>query len=110
MTISAPLWTTDEVVTATNGQVISGPQAWYANGVSIDSRTCEPGDLFVSISGDQFDGHDFVAGALQAGAAAAIVTRTPVGVPTTPRWCMSMTHSTRSNHWDARHVIARLPR
>jgi len=81
MTISAPLWTTDEVVTATNGQVISGPQAWYANGVSIDSRTCEPGDLFVSISGDQFDGHDFVAGALQAGAAAAIVTRTPVGVP-----------------------------
>lgn len=81
MTMSAPLWTTDEVISATQGRAISGADEWHATGVSIDSRTCEPGDLFVSISGDQFDGHDFVAGAFEAGAVAAIVTRIPDGLP-----------------------------
>lgn len=81
MTMPAPLWTNDEVIAATQGQAISGADDWYATGVSIDSRTCESGDLFVSISGDQFDGHDFVARAFEAGAVAAIVTRVPDGLP-----------------------------
>lgn len=81
MTFSSPLWTSDEVVSATQGAAISGADAWQATGVSIDSRTCEPGDLFVSISGDQFDGHDFVADAFEAGASAAIVARTTDGLP-----------------------------
>lgn len=43
--------------------------------VSTDSRTLQAGDLFVALQGPRFDGHDFLARAEQAGAAAAIVSR-----------------------------------
>jgi len=42
-------------------------------GVSIDSRTVQPGELFVAIRGPRHDGHDFLAGALERGAAAGVV-------------------------------------
>jgi len=44
-----------------------------AKGLSIDSRTVKPGDLFVAIKGPRFDGHDFVVQAIAAGAAGAMV-------------------------------------
>lgn len=43
-------------------------------GVSTDTRTLSPGDLFVALKGPNFDGHGFVAAAEQAGAVAAMVT------------------------------------
>src|SRR5258708_23067071 len=46
-----------------------------AEGYSIDSRTLVPGELFIAIKGDRFDGHDFVNAALAAGAVAAVVRR-----------------------------------
>ncbi|HRK43453.1 MAG TPA: UDP-N-acetylmuramoyl-tripeptide--D-alanyl-D-alanine ligase [Gemmobacter sp.] len=70
------LWTSAEAVAATGGQT---PVAWEAQGVSIDSRSLKPGDLFVALK-DVRDGHDFVAQALAAGAAAALVSRIPEGV------------------------------
>ncbi|MBS0657325.1 MAG: UDP-N-acetylmuramoyl-tripeptide--D-alanyl-D-alanine ligase [Verrucomicrobia bacterium] len=42
-------------------------------GVSTDSRTVRPGELFVAIRGEKFDGHDHVAAALASGACAAVV-------------------------------------
>jgi len=42
---------------------------------SIDSRTVEPGGLFFAIQGERFDGHDFVATAIERGATAAVVSR-----------------------------------
>lgn len=66
------LWTVDEIVSATGGSVRGKPGE--ASGISIDSRTVEPGDLFIAIKGDQFDGHAFVDAALEAGAAAALVS------------------------------------
>jgi len=63
---------------------IAGAAAGILSGVSgdvaverivIDSRDVRPGDLFVAIVGERFDGHDFVAGALAAGAVAALVSR-----------------------------------
>lgn len=51
-----------------------------ATGYSIDSRTLQPGDLFFAIRGERFDGHDFVAAALERGAVAAVVSQpTPSG-------------------------------
>jgi UDP-N-acetylmuramoyl-tripeptide--D-alanyl-D-alanine ligase len=44
-----------------------------AEGYSIDSRTIKPGDLFFAIKGPRFDGHEFVAGAIEKGAAACVV-------------------------------------
>ena len=45
------------------------------SGVSQDSRTVEPGDLFLAWCGAEWDAHDFVASAASAGAAAAVVER-----------------------------------
>jgi UDP-N-acetylmuramoyl-tripeptide--D-alanyl-D-alanine ligase len=42
-------------------------------GVSIDSRSTRPGDLFIALRGERFDGHEFVAAAFAAGASAAVV-------------------------------------
>lgn len=42
-------------------------------GVSIDSRTIRPGELFVALPGEHADGHEFVKSAAEAGAAAALV-------------------------------------
>ena len=44
-------------------------------GVSTDSRSVRPGSLYVALSGDRFDGHDFVAEAFAQGAAGAVVSR-----------------------------------
>jgi len=61
---------------ATVAQAISarleGGNTWF-DGVSIDSRVVRPGELFVAIKGERFDGHEFVAQAFSRGAAAAIV-------------------------------------
>ena len=72
-----PLWTSSEAAQATGGETNRG---WTARGISIDSRAVAAGDLFVALEGPRFDGHDFVAGALQAGAAAAMVARRPEGL------------------------------
>jgi len=73
-----PLWTRADVLAATGGEAQGGD--WTAVGVSIDSRSVAAGDLFVALPGPNFDGHDFVAAALQAGAAAALCQRRPSGV------------------------------
>ena len=46
-----------------------------ARGVGIDSRTLEPGALFVAVRGERFDGHDFAAAAERAGASGLVVER-----------------------------------
>ncbi len=73
-----PLWTAQDAEAATGGQATAH---WLATGVSIDSRTISAGDLFVALRGPSHDGHDHVAAALQAGAAAAMVERRPADLP-----------------------------
>lgn len=68
------LWTLDAVVAATGGKVSGQPSAALL-GVSIDSRTVAPRDIFVAIKGDSMDGHDFVPAACAKGAGVAIVSR-----------------------------------
>lgn len=51
----------------------SGALASGVGGVSIDTRTLEPGDLFFAIKGDASDGHDYVRAAFEKGAAAAVI-------------------------------------
>jgi UDP-N-acetylmuramoyl-tripeptide--D-alanyl-D-alanine ligase len=71
------LWTSDEAVAATLG---SASAPFSATGMSIDTRTLKPGDLFVALKGDARDGHDFVKAAFEAKASAALVSRKPDGV------------------------------
>ena len=67
------LWTAKDAAAATGGQTSVD---WVATGVSIDTRTLQPGDLFVALK-DVRDGHEFVAQALANGAGAALVSHVP---------------------------------
>ncbi|MGI9394492.1 MAG: UDP-N-acetylmuramoyl-tripeptide--D-alanyl-D-alanine ligase [Boseongicola sp.] len=68
------LWTAADAAAATGGKLVGGD--WSATGVSIDTRTLQPGDLFVALK-DVRDGHEFAADALAKGAAAALVSHVP---------------------------------
>ena len=72
-----PLWAPDDLIEATGGSFTT---PFHASGVSIDTRTLRPGDLFVALLGEGRDGHEFVAGALENGAAGAMTHRTIPGV------------------------------
>src|SRR5215467_7055515 len=50
-------------------------QDLVATGYSIDSRTINSGDLFIALQGERFDGHEYVAAALEKGAVAAVVQK-----------------------------------
>jgi UDP-N-acetylmuramoyl-tripeptide--D-alanyl-D-alanine ligase len=64
-----PLWRIAEFV----GSKGECDQEAVAMGYSIDSRTLNPGDLFIAIAGEHFDGHNYVQVALEKGAVGAIV-------------------------------------
>ena len=66
--------TLSDLARAVAGRVVRGVPDTAIEGVSIDSRTVRPGDLFVAIRGERFDGHLFVAAAFAAGAAGAVVS------------------------------------
>ncbi|MFN3892221.1 MAG: UDP-N-acetylmuramoylalanyl-D-glutamyl-2,6-diaminopimelate--D-alanyl-D-alanine ligase [Beijerinckiaceae bacterium] len=66
------LWTGLSLVTPLEARV-RGPLPAGVLGVSIDSRTIEPGDLFIAIKGENSDGHDYVRAAFEKGAAACVV-------------------------------------
>ena len=54
---------------------VANAGALMVSGYSIDSRTVGAGELFFAVRGDRLDGHDFVLGALERGAVAAVVSR-----------------------------------
>ena len=67
-------WTVEEVARALGVTPPGGVDALARlAGVSIDSRTVAPGELFVAIHGPRHDGHNFVVAALDAGALAGVV-------------------------------------
>ena len=58
---------------ATGGTAVGGQVLFLS--VSTDSRAIQPGQLFVALRGDNFDGHDYVAAVAAQGAAAAMVDK-----------------------------------
>ncbi len=75
-------------------------------GVSIDSRTLRPGELFIAIHGPRHDGHDYVAAVLESGAVAAVVAE-PL-VSRYPGWvqdrCITVPDTLEALHKLARSV------
>jgi UDP-N-acetylmuramoyl-tripeptide--D-alanyl-D-alanine ligase len=72
-----PLWTAQEAAAATGGTVQGD---WVAAGLSMDTRTIKPGDVYIALRGDVTDGHKFAAEALRKGAVAVIVDHIPDGL------------------------------
>ena len=76
----------EEIVRAVDGSAVAGAApCGIVEGVGTDSRVVKPGSLFVCIPGETFDGHDFAVKAIEAGAAALLVSRNPFdAVPPVP--------------------------
>lgn len=72
-----------EVERCLSGMSEEGHENVTIASVQTDSRTVRKGDLFFCIDGDNFDGHEFAAGAAKAGAAAVVASRMldDIGVP-----------------------------
>lgn len=64
------------VVAGSGGQLRQGSPETPVRRVCTDSRQTRPGDLFVALRGERFDGHDFAAEAAGRGAAGVLVERT----------------------------------
>jgi UDP-N-acetylmuramoyl-tripeptide--D-alanyl-D-alanine ligase len=64
------------VVRATQGRWVNGdsPRRGMVSGFSTDSRTIAPGQVFVALAGERFDGHDFLGEAAQRGATGFLVS------------------------------------
>jgi UDP-N-acetylmuramoyl-tripeptide--D-alanyl-D-alanine ligase len=72
---AAMLWTSAEIATATGGEALGAP--FSVTGLSIDTRSLKPGELFVALVGER-DGHEFQDAAAAAGAAGVLVSHPPL--------------------------------
>ena len=68
-----PYFSPDEVARWVSGVWENGMPEGVITGVSHDTRTLEPGNLYVAFRGDQFDGHNFLSQAFGKGASGALV-------------------------------------
>lgn len=75
-------WTLDDIARAVGGS-LHGPGSTVVDGMSIDSRALDPGQMFVAIRAGR-DGHDFLGAAAAAGAPAALVDRSWVDASAAP--------------------------
>ncbi|MGB3644181.1 MAG: UDP-N-acetylmuramoylalanyl-D-glutamyl-2,6-diaminopimelate--D-alanyl-D-alanine ligase [Mesorhizobium sp.] len=66
------LWTCDALVAAMDGRPL-GTMPEGVTGISIDTRSLQPGEAFFAIKGEAMDGHDFATAAMKAGAAVLVV-------------------------------------
>ena len=92
------MWSEAELAAAF-GAAPSAPMSEAAGGVSIDSRTLQPGDLFFAIEGETHDGHDHVARAFDFGAAAAVIATQPGGCCASSASCSPGESGNREAVW-----------
>ncbi len=70
-------WNERHLLAATDGTVMGGRHRQVMARVTTDSRKIEPGDVFVALRGEQYDGHAFIETAVTKGAAAVVAERMP---------------------------------
>ena len=85
-------FTLEDIVQATEGVLISGRPDSEVTGISIDSRTLVPGDLFIALTGKRFDGHAYLEEAFQKGAVGVVIAQ------------FSRRHSLECDHGAVVHV------
>jgi len=80
------MFSAQRIADIVKGRWLVSPASGAASpaGVSIDTRTLQPGDVFFAIAGENFDGHDFVGKAFEAGASLAVVVNGPDVSPAGP--------------------------
>lgn len=97
-------WTIDHLLAATSGRLEQRGMEMLLGRISTDTRTLIPGDIFVALTGENFDGHAYVGEAVTKGAAAVIVEKkcaapdrriTVIGVADTLQALGSLAHYRR---------------
>lgn len=78
-----PFWTGQDIMQALELRGV--PSDFLAKGISIDTRTLRPGDLFLAIKGENFDGAHFIDQAFEKGASGVIVGENSQFVLSGPR-------------------------
>jgi len=74
--------TLGEIARMCGGTVVQGDSGRLSGRVSKDSRSIAPGDLYVALRGERFDGNGFIAAAASAGASGALCDgEVPSGLP-----------------------------
>jgi UDP-N-acetylmuramyl pentapeptide synthase len=63
----------EDILKWTGGELLSGKRSSVMEGISIDSRTIRPGEIFLALPGKNYNGHDFIVPALERRAAGLIV-------------------------------------
>jgi len=109
--------TLQELLNATGGRLLSGVDSSHGGarsiqgrvfeGISTDSRSVRPGDLFIAIRGERYDGHDFLGAAFRKGASGAVVHR---NIRYNGRVLVRVNDTLRAlgdlaAHWRSRHFI-----
>ena len=69
------MMTLKEILQATGGKLICGNPNLRIRGISTDTRTIQRGEIFIALKGNNFDGHNFIKGAIKKYSCAAIVSK-----------------------------------
>ncbi len=70
-------WNEHHLLAATGGWIVAGRPRQLLAQVSTDSRHLQPGDIFIALNGENFDGHTYIDAAVANGAGAVIAERMP---------------------------------
>ncbi|MBN2437300.1 MAG: UDP-N-acetylmuramoyl-tripeptide--D-alanyl-D-alanine ligase [Deltaproteobacteria bacterium] len=73
MTDAVPILSAEEILKATEGVPLRGGRCWHCRGVSTDTRMLIAGNLFIALTGENFDGHDCLAKAAERGTAGFLI-------------------------------------
>jgi UDP-N-acetylmuramoyl-tripeptide--D-alanyl-D-alanine ligase len=80
-TCQDPVWSLSQVLLATGGRFLAGRPDLRFRSISTDSRTVGAGDLFLALTGSNFDGHHYIGEAIRKGATGVIVSQRPESMP-----------------------------
>jgi UDP-N-acetylmuramoyl-tripeptide--D-alanyl-D-alanine ligase len=76
---AVPVLSGAEIVEATGGEIVRGKSGVLLSGISTDSRAVAAGNLFIPLVGEKFNGHDFLAVAVRAGAYGVLLQKSEIG-------------------------------
>lgn len=79
--MESPVLKTEEVIAATGGTLVRGNPDGSFEGLSTDSRDLIMGNLFIPLTGERLDGHDFIPDAVKKGASGLLIQRGAKGMP-----------------------------
>lgn len=79
--MKSPVLKTEEIIAATGGTLVRGNPDGAFEGLSTNSRDVVKGNLFIPLTGERFDGHDFIPDAVKNGASGLLIQRREEGIP-----------------------------